>query len=220
MTGELPAADPGRLRASDRDREQVAAVLSTSMAEGRLTADELQERLDAVYRARTLGELEPLTRDLPAHRPLAPTVAGAPAVRPSTGAVAGVGGIPTSRSAIAVFAGAERKGPWVVPERFTALAVFGGIELDLTEARFAEAEVTITAVAVFGGIEITVPDGVAVRVDGAGVLGAFQQDRTSTSETPGAPLVRITGAAVFGGVEVHRADRADRADHRKELPGH
>jgi uncharacterized membrane protein YccC len=53
------------LRASDQDRERTAAEIRTHFAEGRLTEDELSERLDAVYRARTQGELQALRRDLP-----------------------------------------------------------------------------------------------------------------------------------------------------------
>jgi uncharacterized protein DUF1707 len=60
--------DPS-MRASDGDRDAVAEQLQRAHAEGRLTLEELQERLDAAYRARTLGELAPLTRDLPAAVP-------------------------------------------------------------------------------------------------------------------------------------------------------
>ncbi len=69
----LPAADSPRiraaqrsdLRAADADRDRAAAQLGGALAVGRLTSTEYAERLDAVYAARTLGELAPLTRDLP-----------------------------------------------------------------------------------------------------------------------------------------------------------
>src|SRR3974390_982481 len=54
------------LRASDADRDAAAAVLGGAMAAGRLTSTEYAQRLDAVYAAKTLGALAPLTRDLPA----------------------------------------------------------------------------------------------------------------------------------------------------------
>jgi hypothetical protein len=54
------------LRASDADRERVAARLREHMADGRLTLDELSERLGEAYEARTVGALDELTRDLPA----------------------------------------------------------------------------------------------------------------------------------------------------------
>src|SRR3954453_17411251 len=66
-----PAPSPA-LRASDADRERVAAALRRHHVDGRLDTAELQERLGACYAARTLGELEPLLADLPgAGRPAA-----------------------------------------------------------------------------------------------------------------------------------------------------
>ena len=54
----------GRLRASDRDRDVISDVLGTAYAEGRLTPAELDERSDAVARARTLSELPAIIDDL------------------------------------------------------------------------------------------------------------------------------------------------------------
>jgi Domain of unknown function (DUF1707) len=58
------------LRASDADREQVAERLRHATAEGRLSEDELEERLEALYAARTYGALHALTVDLPVSRSL------------------------------------------------------------------------------------------------------------------------------------------------------
>jgi hypothetical protein len=66
------------VRVSDREREAVADTLREHAAEGRLEPEELEERLTAVYAARTRGELAGLTRDLPEHVP-------APAQPPSIG---------------------------------------------------------------------------------------------------------------------------------------
>jgi hypothetical protein len=65
------------MRASDADRDRVVDVLSAHAGEGRLTVDELSERTDAAYAAKTLGELDILLADLPA---TAAKPAGAPAV--------------------------------------------------------------------------------------------------------------------------------------------
>jgi DUF1707 SHOCT-like domain len=64
------------LRASDADREQVAERLRYAMAEGRLSGDELEQRLEALYAARTYGELDVVLVDLPVNRSL-----GRPRVR-------------------------------------------------------------------------------------------------------------------------------------------
>ncbi|TDD79697.1 DUF1707 domain-containing protein [Saccharopolyspora karakumensis] len=65
----------GGMRASDADRDEVAARLRTALDEGRLTVTEYDERLQSAYGATTLGELEPLTRDLPVSQPSAEVVA-------------------------------------------------------------------------------------------------------------------------------------------------
>ena len=57
--------DP-RIRASDADRDRATALLREHHAAGRLTAEEFQERLDAAYAAKTLGQLDELLADLPA----------------------------------------------------------------------------------------------------------------------------------------------------------
>lgn len=199
------AVEPARMRASNADREQVAQTLHTALAEGRLTPAEVSERLDQVYAARTLGDLEPLTRDLPEHRPLVPPSAPVPAVSGYQSApVRRIGGAPTSSGAVAIMSGAERKGPWGVPAQFTAVAFWGGVELDLTQASFATPTVTITAVAIMGGIEIVVPDDVTVVCSGVGIMGGFD-DKARVQGPPGAPVVQVNGLAFWGGVEIKRA---------------
>jgi hypothetical protein len=68
------------MRAGDADRDRTAGVLRDAHAEGRLDLDELQQRLDATYRARTQGELAALTVDLPSAPPAPTRPAGAPAL--------------------------------------------------------------------------------------------------------------------------------------------
>lgn len=189
--------DKGNLRASDADRERVADILRQAAGDGRLTMEELDERLDAVYAAKTYTELEPITHDLPqagtSHAPAATPVAAADRI----------GGEPTSAGAFAVMGGFSRKGFWVVPKDFTAVAIMGGGEIDLREARFAEHVTTIHAVTIMGGIEITVPEDVTVHVTGVGIMGAFEHS-ASGEGPPGGPKIVINGVALMGGVDVKR----------------
>ena len=64
-TDEATWSGPNRLRTSDAEREQVAKILRAAMTEGRLTLEEGEERLGAVYAAKFRDELHPLTADLP-----------------------------------------------------------------------------------------------------------------------------------------------------------
>ena len=187
------------MRASDADRERVANLLRDAAGDGRLTMDELDERLDAVYAAKTYAELEPITHDLPdAGASYTPAPAPTAAYDPAR-----FGGEPTSHGAVAILGGFSRKGEWVVPKEFTAFMFMGGGEIDLRDARFAEREVSIHIVAVMGGCEVIVPQDATVRVTGVGIMGAF--DHTdSGGGTPDGPVITVNGVAIMGGVDVKR----------------
>jgi Domain of unknown function (DUF1707)/Cell wall-active antibiotics response 4TMS YvqF len=210
MTSIPPDSDRKSLRASDQDRERAAEILRDAAGEGRLGMDELDERLTAVYAAKTYAELEPVLEDLP-HAGTAPV----PPASPAGTAVQRIGGEPTSSAAIAVMGGFSRKGAWVVPAAFTAVAVMGGGEIDLREARFAERVVTIHAYAIMGGIEITVPEDVEVQVTGIGLMGAFEHGPTGAGK-PGGPKIIVNGLAFWGAVDVKRKP-PKRKRARKEL---
>ncbi|MCR3741904.1 Cell wall-active antibiotics response 4TMS YvqF [Actinomadura glauciflava] len=191
------------MRAGDADRERVAQVLRDAAGEGRLTLDELDERLDAVYAAKTYAELEPITRDLPSPGRAASPATGAD-WRPVQGA-------PSWRSGIGIMSGFRRAGVWNVPRRFRAFAFWGGGKIDLREARFEEGQVVIRALAIMGGFEIIVPDDITVHVNGLGIMGGFDQ-RASGPGVPGSPTVVVKGLAFWGGVAVKRRARR-KAEH-------
>ncbi|WNI19757.1 DUF1707 domain-containing protein [Streptomyces sp. ITFR-21] len=182
------------LRASDADRDRIADILRDALAEGRLDATEHSERLDRVYAAKTVGQLEPLVRDLPAGQQAGS--APAPAAR---GHDAGPGG--ENPKLVGILGGAERRGRWRVGSRITAVAVLGGVEIDLTEATFTAPELVIRCTAVMGGVSIRLPENVTLR--GGGVVGIMGGSDIHAFEAPdpGAPVVRVSGFAFWGGVE-------------------
>ncbi|MEV5430098.1 DUF1707 domain-containing protein [Streptomyces sp. NPDC052701] len=182
------------LRASDADRDRVADILREALAEGRLTADEHAERVEGVLSAKTVGELDVFIRDLPAaHRPR--TAAPAPN-RPTLGAIP----VDPDDNVVAVFSSAVRRGRRHTGRRIHAYAVFGSVEIDLSEALFDHQQVVVKAVSVFGNVEVRVPENVSLRGMGGGVLGNFEVD-TLDSADPEAPVVYVDGWAVLGNVE-------------------
>jgi hypothetical protein len=197
--------DAPELRASDADRERVAEVLRDALAEGRLDMAEFEERLEVTYRARTYGELAPITRDLPAPG-VAPPVVSLHKAPEGDGSWAGriVGGDGSSSTAVGVMSGFQRKGRWTVPKRMNCFAFWGGGELDLREADFADREIEINCVAIMGGVHVIVPPGVEVAVRGIGVMGGFDQREEGVAGDPGAPRVILKGFAFWGGVGVER----------------
>jgi hypothetical protein len=196
------SAGPTGMRASDSDRDRVAEVLREAAAEGRLSLDELDERLDVLYKTRTYAELEPITADLPE---AGTSPAPAPAARSSAAYPPDrYGGHPSGSVAVAVMSGFSRKGNWVAPKEMTAIAIMGGGEIDLRDARFAEPTITIHAITIMGGIQITVPEDAHVQVNGVGFMGAFDDSRADGEGGPGGPHIIINGFAFWGGVAVER----------------
>ncbi len=194
QSAPTPAAE---LRASDADRDRVADILREALAEGRLTADEHAERVDGVLATRTLGELEAFIRDLPAaHQgPAAPAYTPVPP-RPTPGAVPAE----ADANVVAVFSSALRRGRWRAGRRLHAYAVFGSVEIDLSEAIFEYQQVVIKAVAVFGDVRIRVPENISLRGTGGGVLGSFEVSPLDSVDSA-APVVYVDGWAVLGSVE-------------------
>lgn len=195
-----PQGGPERLRVSDKERHEVAEVLREAAGEGRITLDELDERLEATYAARTYADLVPLTADLPgaggARLPVPRPTAGVPATRG-----------PAYQNSWAVLAETKRTGLWEVGPAHTAFAFLGSIVLDLRQAHFAAREVEITANTVMGSVEVVVDAHVQVILDGTPVMGDFAESRGIPYEPhPEAPTVRLTGVALMGSVSVKRKD--------------
>ena len=109
------------VRIADMDRDRAAEVLREAHAQGRITVDELDERLTSVYSAKTFADLVPATHDLPAV---------GRADRRETPPAAGSAALPRFRMSLAILGGASRDGAWVVPPAYKAVATLGGIKLD------------------------------------------------------------------------------------------
>lgn len=213
-------SDPDRntpaVRASDTERQATALILQQAFAEGRLTLPEFDDRTAKAYQARFRTDLAELTADL---SPAGHHLESPPTPRPDAGydrapsrRVTGGTGPATS---LAVLGGRERKGPWTLPAAHTAVAIMGGVELDLREASLESHESTIRAFALWGGIEILVPEDIEVIVEGLGLMGGFAEEGGTWSKDPrpvrqappGAPRIRITGFALMGGIGIRRVPR-------------
>ncbi|MEV6107561.1 DUF1707 domain-containing protein [Streptomyces sp. NPDC051940] len=190
---EAPA--PAVLRASDADRDRVAEILREALAEGRLDAEEHSERIEGVYGAKTVAELERYVADLPAGRPEAPGPQ-----QPSAYAWGASPATAAKQNLVAIFGGSVRKGRWRVPARINAVAIFGGVDIDLTEAIFEHQTVVINTFSLCGGVSIRVPENITLRESGIGIMGGFDVKAMEAVE-PGAPVVIIEGVAVMGGVD-------------------
>lgn len=213
-----PTPDLPAVRASDGEREQTVRLLQECYSEGRLTLAEFDERIASAYAARFRPDLDALTEDLPLPERRAENLPSAGArqyVQPreqDRAPARRVSGGTGPATSIAVMGGVERAGSWTLPAQHTTAAVMGGVEIDLRDADLQAHETTIRAFAFWGGIEILVPDDVHVHVEGIGFMGAFSEasdgddddHRPVRRPAPDAPVIRVTGLAIMGAVEVRR----------------
>ncbi|MGH3350691.1 MAG: DUF1707 SHOCT-like domain-containing protein [Nocardioides sp.] len=193
-------ADPN-LRISDADRHKVADILREAAGEGRLEIDELDERLDATFKAKTYADLVPITVDLPSVGTPAPPVSLS---KPATGSSAAryAADPVESQLYVAIMSGVDRRGVWTVPATGNVIALMGGAELDMRQAQFSAQETVIYANAIMGGVNITVGPDVQVVMQGVGIMGGYVGPRGI--EPTGGPLLRVKGLALMGGVTVIR----------------
>ena len=104
---------------------------------------------------------------------------------------------------VSIFGGNERR---VTSQSFrggNVVCIFGGVDVDLGEARLAEGEQVLEVVAIFGGADIHVPEGSNVEVRGVAIFGGFTDKSGTRKDTSSENRLLVKGAALFGGVEVN-----------------
>ncbi|MFJ8192926.1 DUF1707 domain-containing protein [Streptomyces sp. NPDC096094] len=181
---------PG-LRASHADRDQVVDVLSGAAGDGRLTAEELDERVEAALTARTLGELAVLTADLPV------VPVGGPAVE-----VKDVVRIEQEG------ASTRRGDGWVVPRRMEIRSSWGEVTLDLDRAVITHDTLHIDLDMRAGALKLVTRPGIVVDTDA--LVASYAEVKTARAVDTGAPevlRVRVTGEISWGKVVVRSARR-------------
>lgn len=183
MSDELRAPTPS----ASRPRSGCVAA-----GEGRLTLEELAERVDAAYDATTRGELQRLLADLPSGELVLPEPAGA------------VEAPRSRRRVLALMCGQTLSGRVRLEPRTDVVSVMGGVELDLNDAVFGASEATITVACVMGGVELRVPEGVHVVDEVVAVTGGVDVRGPAEAPPPGAPVVRVKGFVLMGGLEIKR----------------
>jgi hypothetical protein len=198
------------LRASNADRNAIAERLRDAFTDGRLDEEEFDVRIQAALSARTRADLEPLLADLGTYGATSPM----PSHAPSPPVASGDG--PRHAWVVAVMGGAERKGRWRMPAEATAVAIMGGVVLDLRAATLTSQVTTIRAAALMGGVDVIVPPGVRVEMNGIPLMGGGE-NRVDDDHLPlTAPLVKIQYFALMGGVSVRT--KAPKGKEGRQLP--
>ncbi|WP_252395280.1 DUF1707 SHOCT-like domain-containing protein [Streptantibioticus parmotrematis] len=185
--------DRRELRASHDDRDRVVERLRVAAGDGRLTAEELDERLETALTARTYGELEVLLRDLPAESApgsLAPVTVTAVPAKDLVRLQATSGNL-------------ERGGPWAVPRRLEVETTSGNVTIDLTAAAIAHPELDLAISVRSGNVRLVVPPDVMVDVDAVTVRSGSIRHRVHPDPAlPRRLTVTMSGSIRSGNVVV------------------
>ena len=220
-------------------RDRVVSILCDQFAEDRIGVEEFETLIDRAHAAQSVTELETLVAGLdmspsvgssllqePVTQPIQPSAAELPQApsrkveSPAPHPPAPATSPREQDSVIAVFGGASRRGHWQVARRTRVVAVFGGADIDLREVEFADGVTEVHVVAAWGGVEILVPPDLPVEVAGVAVFGGFEGHGTSQAQVRGASILRVSGLAFMGGVEVkarYPGESARDAKRRRRL---
>jgi hypothetical protein len=190
-----PAQPPG-IRISDADRERAAERLHQALAEGRITVDELEERLSAVYAAKYEADLVPPLIDLPGGQ-----VAARPIAAPVPAADAEPVVLRAGMSTI------KRTGVWSVPAKLRVLTGMGSVVLDFVDADNPHPVVEIDLELGAGSAKLIVPDEATANVDGVVAAMGSVKSKVPSMPRAGAPHFVVTGRASMGSVTVRRRFR-------------
>src|SRR5215467_5030743 len=184
----LPSAD--RLRASHQDRDRVIEMLRVAAGDGRLTHEELEERIEIAFSARTYGELAALTEDLPVSgQALAPASSATPAVPKDVVRLETRSGNLT------------RVGRWVVPRRIEAKVTSGNIKLDFTEAAIPHSTIEIEAEVRSGNLILITKPGIAVDTDDVAIRsGNVRVKAPWGSQVPVSLQINVSGRVGSGNI--------------------
>jgi hypothetical protein len=199
------------LRASDAEREHTAELLRRAAGEGRLTVDELDDRLHKAFESRTRAELEALLLDVvpsPGQelRPVGTPAARMP-VRPGEGG---------SRWLVAVMSGCERRGRWRLAERAININFWGGSDLDLNDAELSAQRSVLRVVTVMGGADIRVPDGLNVEVSEFALMGGNDIKLGDAPVDRDGPVLHIKLFTLMAGASLRRGRRLTKAQRRAQ----
>ncbi|HVY67193.1 MAG TPA: DUF1707 domain-containing protein [Gammaproteobacteria bacterium] len=179
-------------------REQTVDQLIMNYGHGHLSREAFERRLDQALDAESTEQLVELTRDLDLKADTDYTA--------QKKAELGIRVEPTATAdevehMINVFGGTTRRGAWDVPGEIKLINVFGGSELDFSNARFTARTTRIMMFCMFGGASFRVHEGMRVKSKAICIFGGVD-NRAGSPSDPDAPTLIIEGIALFGGADI------------------
>ncbi len=216
------AQDPSpasNIRVGHRERDAVAALLQEAAGDGRLSMDELDDRLEAALQAKTFADLDPLVADLTDEPPSRTLSSGQP--KPQGPPAAGYsredplrldGGMSSEK----------RRGVWTVPPFILINQGLGSVKLNCLEATPAAQLIEIEVIGGAGSIVLVLPDGWAADADRLSKSWGSKSVNVPREPAPGKPLLVIFGSLGMGSLKVRPPSRFEKRriageTHHREL---
>jgi len=205
----MARSDPDRVGPNaplslERERELTVELLSQHFAVDNLTIDELDRRMEQVYRATSVAALHDITRDLP-------TAGGSAAATSSAQSLAPLDAFPVEHGRIvSIMSETKRQGLWQLPRKLDVWSIMSETRLDLTESQLMDGVTEIRLHALMCAVKIVVPPGVRVVMQ-CGALMSTVEDDLGDQPAVGsrAPVVRVTGRLIMGELKVSTRRRED-----------
>lgn len=200
---DITAERARQVRASDTDRQTAERWLDAAAAEGRISSQELEDRVAHARQARTYGDLEPLVRDLPE------------ALEPSAEPEPDVQTVPETLHISASLRSRHMHGPWTVPPRIVASAGRGSVWLDFSEAVIEHDEVSIDARPNWRNVYVLVPDGYSVTTEESVPGTSDIRNRSSPEPRAGTPRLHVVARPGLGSIVIRAPRRRPRPAWRR-----
>lgn len=178
-------------------RDTTIAALCEHFSKDHLTLDEFERRLDLAHSVQSVPELDKLLHDLPVLA-TPPAAVAAPASAPTRIATHAR----EQQHFIAIMGGVDKRGTWQPAAKTYCYSLMGGCSLDFREALLPPGETEVTVIAVMGGAEIIVPPGLRVDCDAIAIMGGVDHPAESGPPDPTAPVLKVNGFLLMGGVEI------------------
>jgi len=184
-------------RPTETVREEVIDQLIMNYSHGKLSYDAFERRLDIAMASKNNKEIADLAADLDLNvdkeyqetkqRDFYANVA------PNDNE--------NIEHLVNIFGGSDRSGIWTVPKELRSISIFGGSNIDFSEAIFSQLNTTIKVFCLFGGDNIYVPENVNVVSKAFCIFGGVSNKAPSIADR-NAPTIIIEGFCIFGGLNI------------------
>jgi hypothetical protein len=190
----MAQSGPDKVVPLERERERAIELLSQHFAHDNLTLDELERRIEQVYRAGSLPALRELTKDLSSD---------VGAVTPRRDVQVPEVFTPEDDRIVSVMATTKRRGMWLVPRQLNVWSVMSETHLDFTRVRLPPGVTEIHLHAVMASVKVIVPAGVRVVVQPSAFMAEVSDEALSPPPVGSkAPVLRITGPLFMAELKV------------------